>query len=298
MMHFIPFLFLLATSSLAMASSSSEGWPSVPRRDLSRSNFYARSTANRRHGSFAKIYVLFELAARHPSYASTRDALSEPLPLLALLGGTLRTAGSAMGKGASKVPEKAGRKMAKEQGKNTGQQQQDQAHQQTADMMAGNLKTMGYKDTDPKCLKRMVDTFPVSGGANGNYSRCWKKPPKEEQEREKTLEWARKKMPKPRIPKAALLHRWIGRGNTLMDIDLRTLSTQERRSLPFIYPYFYVHNDSLFSIHVAATLQCNVLPFSIHMHLLFLLISENLVKSQVAYLPRAHRLSPFRAYPL
>ena len=186
-------------SSFTLTSASSETRLGFVNQVPLRSSLETRSAGLRRRDAFAKVYVLSELASRHP-YLAKRDALPEASPQLALLGGALRTAGSAIGKGLSKIPEKAGKKMGKEQGENAGQKQQDQAHQKTADMMAGNLKKMGYKDADPKCLKQMVDTFSISGGVNGNYSGCWTKPPKAEQHQAKMLEEARKKMPKPSIP--------------------------------------------------------------------------------------------------
>ena len=141
----------------------------------------------------ASLYVHSALEARHnPNRVLRRSALPEPYPQLAFLGGALRGAG----KGLSKAPEKAGGKAAKEQGKNGGQQSnQDAEHQRTADRMAANLKKMG-KDPDPKCLKQLVDTFSIAGGVNGNYERCWTKPSKEEQERAKLMDNARKTIQK------------------------------------------------------------------------------------------------------
>ena len=120
----------------------------------------------------ANAYVRWEIARARAAHLKRRDAAPEPQ--LQFLGQALR----GLGKGASKAPEKAGGKAAKEQGKNAGSGggSDDAA---TGKMMAANLKKQGYKDANADCLTKLVGTLKMTGGNNGSYDSCWKKPDKD-----------------------------------------------------------------------------------------------------------------------
>lgn len=105
--------------------------------------------------------------------------------LLGVVGGALRTAGSAAGK----VPGKAGNRMAKEQAGNVGSTNGVDV-KKTAERMGKNMAAMGQPQ-NMKCLEGMVDHMAKYGGANGNWP-CNKKDPKEEA-KGKQLEEAKKK---------------------------------------------------------------------------------------------------------